>query len=59
MARTYRGNLTEDLESMEEAMCRLGNRCDIWKDRLLWHVCKAVFDILQYLLKEGRDRDRE
>lgn len=59
MSKTYRENLIEDAESMEQAMIRLGNRFDIWQDRLLWHICKAVFDILQYLLKEGRDRDRE
>lgn len=55
MSKTYRENLIEDAESMEQAMIRLGNRCDIWQDRLLWHVCKAVFDILQYLLRGGGD----
>lgn len=52
---TRRDQLKRDLDEIEEAMIRLGGRADIWQDRLLWHICRAIYDLILYVLsKEGR-----
>ncbi len=48
-----RDELTKDLEAMEEAMCRTADRCDIWQDRVIYAICKAVHHIILYLLRDG------
>ena len=44
--------LISDLENMEEIMCRTADRCDIWQDRFIYAMAKAIYHILQYILKE-------
>lgn len=41
--------LTQDAESMIEVMERTATRCDIWQDRIIYHLAKAVYDIIVYL----------
>lgn len=52
-----REDLMQDLENMEERMCRTAERCDIWQDRLIYAICKAyvickaVRDILIWIIR--------
>lgn len=47
----YEIELKKDAEAMEEAMSRTANRCDIWQDRIIYQIAKAVWDILQVMLR--------
>lgn len=47
-----RKRLTEDLENMEEVLCRTANRCDIWQDRFVHAIARAVYDILLWILRK-------
>ena len=46
--------LMKDLEFCENAMCRLGDRNDIWQDRMIYGMLKVMRDILLTMEKEGR-----
>lgn len=46
--------LKDDLEAMENAMCKLAPRADIWQDRLLWHMCKAIRDLLILAIRKEK-----
>ena len=41
-----RDELIKDLEFCEDAMCRLGDRDDIWQDRMIYGILKVLRDIL-------------
>lgn len=47
--------LQQDAENMEEIMCRTADRCDIWQDRFIYAMAKAIYHILQKLIKEERN----
>lgn len=49
-----RDELIRDMNAMEDGMIRTGQRTDIWQDRLVWAICKAVFDIIAWILRGGR-----
>lgn len=49
-----RETLIDDLEFCEDAMCRLGDRSDIWQDRMIYGMLKVMRDILLTMEKEGR-----
>lgn len=49
--------LTEDLENMEEVLCRTANSCDLWQDRLIYAIARAVYDILLWILKRSGDEN--
>lgn len=44
---SMRDTLISDLEEIEEGMLRTANRTDIWQDRLVYALCKAVYHLLQ------------
>ncbi len=46
-----REELIKDAENMENGMIRTADRADIWQDRLIYALCKAVYHIIQYLLR--------
>lgn len=50
-----RDELMKDLEFCENAMCRLGDRSDIWQDRMIYVIAKAVFDLLRWAIRRERD----
>ena len=51
-----RDNLIKDMENMENCMIRLGGRTDIWQDRMIYVICKAVFDLCRWAIRrEQRD----
>lgn len=49
---TLREQLIQDMENMENGMIHTGKRTDIWQDRLVWALCKAVYDIIKYILRK-------
>lgn len=53
-----RDELIRDMEAMEQGMERTADRCDIWQDRLIYAICKAVYDILQWILRREYKRCR-
>lgn len=44
--------LIKDLENMEEIICRTADRCDIWQDRFIYHMAKAIYDILLFVVRK-------
>ena len=52
-----RDELMKDLEFCENAMCRLGDRSEIWQDRMIYGILKVMRDILLTMEKEGRSND--
>ena len=38
------------LKNMEAGMERTAERSDIWQDRLVYALCRAVWHVIQYLL---------
>lgn len=44
--------LKKDLENIENCMIRLGDRTDIWQDRMIYVICKAVFDLLSWAIRK-------
>lgn len=47
-----RDELMKDLEFCENAMCRLGDRSDIWQDRMIYGILKVMRDILIAAIRE-------
>lgn len=45
--------LRKDAEAMEEAMSRVAGRCDIWQDRIIYAICRAVWHLLQAELRRN------
>lgn len=50
MTRERKQAFIADLEAMEAGMERTAERSDIWQDRLVYALCRAVWHIIQYLL---------
>lgn len=51
---TLRDRLLRDKSSMEDCMTRVGNgQSDIWQNNLIYAVCLALWDILEYILKNS------
>jgi hypothetical protein len=48
---TMREELIRDMDNMEEAMMRTADRCDIWQDRVIYAMCKAIYDLLKWAVK--------
>lgn len=46
--------LMEDCENMEEIMCKTADRCDIWQDRFIYAIARAVWDILQWIVRKEK-----
>lgn len=49
-----REELIRDMAAMEQGMERTAQRCDIWQDRLIYAICKAVYHLLVRELKRTR-----
>jgi len=43
--------LLKDMEFCENSMIKLGDRTDIWQDRIIYGICKTLYDIIKYLIK--------
>lgn len=46
--------LKEDRNAMYDGMCHVGTDNQIWQNRLIWAICKAIWDILEWI--ERRDK---
>lgn len=56
MTRERKQAFIADLENMEAGMERTAERSDIWQDRLVYALCRAVWNILTFLmLKFGKE----
>ena len=44
--------LIEDIENMEEILNRTAVRCDIWQDRFIYAMAKAIYHILIYIVRK-------
>lgn len=47
--------LKEDMDYIEDCMIRLGGRSDIWQDRMIYGICKVIYDILKEMVKHERE----
>lgn len=56
MTKERKTAFLKDLEDMEDGMSRTAERSDIWQDRLVYALCRAVWHILTFLmLKFGKE----
>lgn len=46
--------LTKDIENMEDAMSRTADRCDIWQDRIIYAMARAIWDILNWIRRQEK-----
>lgn len=49
--RDMKNELLRDIENMDEVMSRTVHRCDIWQDRCVYWIAKAVRDLLLWAVK--------
>lgn len=47
--------MMEDLEAMEEIMCMTADRADIWQDRFIYAMARAIFHLLIREAKHERE----
>lgn len=50
-----RSDFIEDLDAMENVMLRTADRSDIWQDRCVYAMAKAISHILQWIIKKNRN----
>ena len=43
--------LKESMAEMEDVMCRTADRCDIWQDRVIYAVAKALWRLLKWAIR--------
>lgn len=41
--------LTEDRRAMHDGMIQIGQDSTIWQNRLIWAICKTLWDILEWI----------
>ena len=54
---TRMDKLVEDMANMEEVLSRTADRCDIWQDRLIHAMARAIWDILCYIMRKETAHD--
>ena len=52
-----RDELITDLEAMEQVMCRTADRADIWQDRCIYAMARAIYHLLQWTIKKERRKE--
>ena len=52
--RIMESELKKDMENMENVLIRLGDRTDIWQDRIIYVIAKAVFDLLRWAIRKEK-----
>ena len=52
--RIMESELKKDMENMENVLIRLGDRTDIWQDRMIYVIAKAVFDLLRWAIRKEK-----
>ena len=46
-----RDELIKSMDEMEEVLERTANRCDIWQDRVIHSMARAIYVILKWILR--------
>lgn len=46
--------LTKDAENMLEVMDRTADHADIWQDRFIYHMAKAIYHILIWIHRQSK-----
>ena len=57
--RTLKDNLLEDRRLMYNAMVKIGFDNDMPHFRLLYAICKSVYDILQWVLEKNTEKNKK
>ena len=52
--RERMNKLDQDAENMQEVMSRTAQRSDIWQDRCVYAMAKAIYHILEWIHRESR-----
>lgn len=52
-----REKLMEDMDAMENAMYNIeaNGAVDLWQNRLIWRMCKAIYDLLAVVVKMQKE----
>lgn len=50
-----RDELIRDMENMADGLSRTADRCDIWQDRLIYAMCKAIYDLLKWAIRREKN----
>lgn len=45
--------LHEDMEVMYNGMLQVGQDSTIWQNKLIYAICKSVYDILEWIVRRG------
>lgn len=53
---SLRDELIRDMDNMEDGMSHTAQRSDIWQDRLIYAICKAVYHILTWILRGEKNQ---
>lgn len=46
--------LTEDMLNVETVMEKTADRVDIWQDRIIYVFAKALWDILEWIIRKEK-----
>ena len=49
---TKRDKMIECMAAVEDGMCQTAQHSDIWQNRLIYWLCKAVYLLLQEAVKK-------
>ena len=51
---TLKERLTEDMLNVETVMEKTADRVDIWQDRIIYIFAKALWDILEWIIRKEK-----
>ena len=49
---TKKEQMIEVKNKMWDGMCDLGFKRDCWQNTLVWWICKGMYLVLEYIIKE-------
>lgn len=49
-----KNRFTQDAENMLDVMSRTADRADIWQDRCVYAMAKAIWDILMWIARQEK-----
>lgn len=53
-----RDELIRSMEEMEDVLSRTANRCDIWQDRVIHSMARAIYTLLKFAVRRiDHDKD--
>lgn len=52
---TKRKQMLEVMNKMEDGMIVVGRTRDIWQNNLIWWLCKGMYLVLSWIVKEERN----